>query len=420
LNREYLEDYEKKEMEEYERLFLKRMQDGKFDFKKDRYPPDQRFPKLQKPVALASFESATLGNPWAQVPFCGSLIVFLTPIHSQGLFENLFFKTSEIPKLIDFIKETGRLQVVLSSPPMAYEGIDYLDPFFKELNPPHYYRLPLSTLGTEKEVKNAEITFLTLAKVKYIDYLAKLAGQEGPRFISFAFRTSLQFYTVLKLGRYSVVKEIENLIVDNPEKAQSLLNICCMFIAHPAVDLRTDLNNFTLEETRTSNRLPIVFQPEEIHFPCEIGKFLMKKLTYAPYGLDACKELMYHYDAYDLQKVQKSLNEAIVTNNPDVIRRNTEEFSEILDNVWSDRSIPRRVKGLQIGLPLSMAVIGGVAAGPVGTAGGFLAGLGYSVADKLIDLETEGLSERLAKLKAKSYQANVYDFKKKYEKQIRK
>lgn len=91
-----------------------------------------------------------------------------------------------------------------------------------------------------------------------------------------------------------------------------------------------------------------------------------------------------------------------------------QENSEILDNVWSDKTIPRRVKDLQIGIPLFMAAIGGVAAGPIGATGGFLAGLGYNLAEKIIDLNTEGLSERLAKLKTKSYQANIYDFKKKY------
>jgi hypothetical protein len=62
-----------------------------------------------------------------------------------------------------------------------------------------------------------------------------------------------------------------------------------------------------------------------------------------------------------------------------------------------------------------MAAIGSVVAGPIGAAGGLLTGLGYNVADKFIDLETEGLSEKLAKLKTKSYQANIYDFKEKYK-----
>lgn len=78
------------------------------------------------------------------------------------------------------------------------------------------------------------------------------------------------------------------------------------------------------------------------------------------------------------------------------------------------------MKGLHAGMPLSMAAIGSVVAGPIGAVGGFLAGLGYSVTDKFVDLGTEGLSERLAKLKTKSYQANIYDFKEKYKRNIPK
>lgn len=53
----------------------------------------------------------------------------------------------------------------------------------------------------------------------------------------------------------------------------------------------------------------------------------------------------------------------------------------------------------------------------VGVAG-FLAGLGYSWAVKSIDLETEELSERLARLKTKNYQVNIHNFKKKYNSKI--
>lgn len=48
----------------------------------------------------------------------------------------------------------------------------------------------------------------------------------------------------------------------------------------------------------------------------------------------------------------------------------------------------------------------------------FLAGLGFSVGAKFLDVEIEGLSEKLVKFFARSYQANVYDFKKKYEHRI--
>jgi len=134
LDRGYLEDYAQREWSEFERL-EKRILEGNFSFEKDRYPPDKSFINLQKPVALASLETAKVSNIWAQIPFCGSLIILLPPF-PQSVFEESISKISEIPKIIDFIKDTGRLQVAITEDPRDYEGLNYLDPFFKELNPP--------------------------------------------------------------------------------------------------------------------------------------------------------------------------------------------------------------------------------------------------------------------------------------------
>ena len=415
MDREYLENYYHEEHDEYERLVLKKIREGKFFLEKDKYPPDERFVNLQKPAASATLPAAQDTNLWANIPFCGSLIFNLSPM-PKFKFEEFFFAVSEIPKVIDFIKETGRLQVALNSSPLNYEGLDYLDPFFVELKPPLLFYTPLSIYGTKKEIKETAQTFLTLAKVGYIDLLRKISERTSSRNFKLILEDQIGSYTFLKLQAYHViVEEIENLIIDDPDKALSLLSICHDFIVAPANDLRCDMTNFALKDVRGSRILPLVYQPQEIRFPCEIGKFLFKKLTYAPQGWRACNELIDEYDAYDLRKVAESLNDAIVANNPDIVNKSGEELSEILDNIWNDKAIPRRVKGLKIGLPLSMAAIGSVAAGPIGAAGGFLAGLGFNVAHKFIDVETTGLSEKLAKLRTKSYQANIYDFKKKYK-----
>jgi len=416
LDREYLEDYEQKEKAEYERL-LKDIQENRFSFEKDRFPPDERFINLQKPVSRFSGKSQHISKLWAQIPFCGSSIIILPPI-SKFRFEQVFFEVSEIPKIIDFIKDTGRLQVALAKSVLMYEGLDYLEPFLDRLNPPVYFGFPIDFLGNQKEIQKANITFDTIARARFLDLLTKISCEYGSSHFLPMLKLAHDIYVTLKLGHFAIVEIIENLMIDDPQRAFELLHICSQFIYNPFTDLRCNLTNFTLGEIRSSKILPRFYQPQETKFPCEIGKFLMKKSTYAPYGMDACKELMYNYDAYDLRGVQESLNKAIVANDPDIVNKSTGELSEILDNVWNDKTIPRKVKGVQIGIPLSMAAIGSVAAGPIGAAGGFLAGLGYSVADKFIDLETEGLSERLAKLKTKSYQANVYDFKQKYKHRI--
>jgi len=412
MDREYLEDYEQNEKSEAERLIDRKILEGKFSFEEDRYPPDERFKNIQKPIAIAD----TTQPIWAQVPFSGSVILFLHPFKKSDC-DEFCFKVSEIPKMIDFIKETGRLQVVLTMNPTEFEGLDYLDPFFKELKPPMYAGTPYFILGNEKQIKTAENTFYAVGNVRYINFLRKATRQN---IFETALAKSLHVYLPLKLaGHTTAVTEIENMMIDDPEKAFFLIQLYERFISSPLMDLRCNLRNISFEMLRGAQLLPLVYQPQEIRFPCEIGKFLLKKLTYAPQGLRACNELIDHYDAYDLMKIQESFNEAIVRNHPDILSKNAEELSEILDNVWKDKTIPRRIKGLEIGMPLSIAAIGGVAAGPIGAAtGGFLAELGFRVADKILDLNTTGLSERLAKLKTKSYQANVYDFKKKYKHRI--
>lgn len=417
MDREYLEDYKQREKADLAH-FLRGLQSGKFSLGKDKYPSDERFVKLQKPVAKASFGNTSIDKIWAQIPFCGSLLLLLPPLPLH-LFEKYFFKVSQIPTIIDFIKETGKLQIVLHARIEHYVGLDFLDPFFKELKPPVIEGPPLTYLFDKTEIDKAREIFLTLASVRYFDFVQEKMTKIYPPFFLRKLMEDQETYLFLKLQQPALVEELENFMIDDPRKASFLFLVYGMFIKNPLIDrLREDVENLTLEETRLVKFLPAHYRPKDIRFPCEIGKFLLRKLTYAPYGFDACKELIYHYDAYDLMKVEKSLNEAIVANNPDVVDEKAEELSEILDNIWNDTTLRRRIRGLQIGIPISMAALGSVAAGPIGTLGGFLAGLGYSVADKFIDLGTEGLSERLAKLKTKSYQVNIYDFKKKYKAKI--
>jgi hypothetical protein len=432
MNREYLEDYEQREKAEYERL-LRRIQDGRFDFEKDRFPSDERFIKLQKPIAFAEFEAANIENLWAQVPFCGSLVVCLVAA-PQLSFEKIYFKKTEIDKIVDFAKETGKLQFVLSQFPTEYQDLDYLEPFFLELQPPVFQSLPYFVFGTKKDVEKTVETFSTLAKIRFEDYLIKSVSvaksvDPGFRLSAQAFLNRfLSIYCVLKLCGYQLAEEIENLLVDDPAKADHLLTVCRRFIYQPLNDMRCDITNFTSDVLYEARKLPLAYQPAQVRFPCEIGKFLMKdKLTYAPYGLEACKDIMNHYDAYDLQKVQASLNEAIITNGADLVFKSAKELSEILDNVWNDKAISHRIKNIEIGVPVSIAAVGGIVAGLPGLlAGGFLSELGFKVvekatekyAEKLFSVKGEGLTERLAKLRTKSYQANVYDFKKKYKGRI--
>jgi len=420
LDREYLEDYEQKEYHQQER-FLKDLREGRFSLSVDKYPPDSRFVNIQKPVTLA-FGATFHGNLWSMIPFCGSMLLTIPPI-PQSDFERLFFRASQIPEIIEFIKETGRLEIALPSSPRAYEGLTYLEPIFRELNPPELISIPTEVFGDKKTIQKAKETFFTLGRISFFDFLA----EEFPQALSDMVGKSCHVYTILTLGRYSIVEDIENMMVDDPRQAFLLLGIYKMFIVEPLTDMRCDVICNTMEEIKKCRTMPIVYQPKDVQLPCEIGQFLTRNLTYAPKGLHACRQLMYDYDIYDLQKVHESLNKAILENEPDIMNAKAKELSEILDNVWNDKTVPNRIKNIEIGVPVSIAAIGGIVAGLPGLfAGGFLSELGFKVmekaaekyAEKLFSTKEEGLTERLAKLRMKSYQANIYDFKKKYKGKI--
>ena len=408
MDRKYLEEYKQKELDIYNRLLVKRIENGQFDGTKDKYPPRERFFNLQKPVAMTSLESAQINNVWAQIPFCGSLILPLAPWPLE-VYESSFFKIKEAQKLIDFVKETGKIQFVLINDPLFYECKSHLDTFFEQLNPPWYVVAPLSCWANRVEVKKAYESFTSIGKIKYFDWLKRLNIYQSHLFEE-VLVDDYHTYVTLKTCHFPIAEDIENLMIDNPEEADSLLTECRMFITNPIGDFLCDVQSFTLSDIIDAKILPKPYQPK-IELPCEIGKFLLNKLTYAPMGFDACKDIMYHYDSYDLKKVQESLNEAIVVGKPDLINENVRDFSEILDSIWNDKTIVNRIKNLQVGIPLSMAAIGSVAAGPIGKLG-LLAGLGYAVADKFMDFGTEKISEKIAKFKTRNYQANIYDFKK--------
>jgi hypothetical protein len=415
MDKQFLLDYEKNENEEYIR-FEKALREGTFKFGKDRFPADHRFVKLQEPIALPIFEAAQKENIWAQIPFSGSLIFTIAP-YSKKEFERLFFDTAEIPKIIDFIKETGRLQVILNAKPSSYVGLDYLDPVFLELRPPILHSAPYTVIASQLEITKAQHTLDALARVRFDDYLR---NQTGPRYDIIGMRL-YHVYMVLKLGNFPIANQIENFMIDDPAEAAKLLDFCLPVLCSPLLDPFCSLYNSSMKDFKES--ASYLNSQQKVRFPYEIGKFLVHKLTFAPEGMRACNELIDHYDAYDLRKVLDSLNDAIVSNSPDVMKMSADELSTILDNVWNDKTIPKRIKGLKIGVPLSFAVLGSVAGtvtgGPlgatIGAGAGFLTGLGFQVAEKALDIGGDLISEKISqKLPSKSYQMNIYNFKEKY------
>lgn len=430
---EYLLDYEAKELEE-RRKFLKSLDDD-FELGKDRFPPDSRFIKLRRPVAEISKGwgegkrgERTEGEIWTQVPFCGSLIVPIPPVDDKREFERDFFKVSEIPDIVDFVKERGKLQFTLCELPTKYEGLNFLDPVLKELNPPVISGLELKDFVPDhRTIIMADQTFRTLAKGGFVETLERIASgvfSESSRWKAFVVEEQQHAFIFLKGIRHPIINEIQNLMIDDPLQANILLGLAHLFIIDPLLDTRCDLSNFSLGMIQCAHRfLPAQYRPGELRFPCEIGKFLFQKRTLAPINMRSCCDLLDNFYYEDLQSIMEALNTGIVSNNPDIVNKTAGEFSEILDYIYNDTSIRRRIKDLRIGAPLLAAAAGFIAGGPIGAAAagggvGLLDQLGFKLTDKavstLFDPQITGLPERIAKLRMKSFQINVYDFKKRY------
>lgn len=421
MDKEYLENYLSRENEEYERIVVKKLEDGRFDFNRDKYPPDSRFFRLQRPLTDSTRVGCLAEDRWNQVPFSGSTVFSLDAV-PPATFEKFYFKISEIPKVIDFVKETGKVQIVLHNSPELYEGLNYLDPFFKELQPPYHRGINCLSIVSEKELKSGSNLFYALSEVQFLPYYSKIAedlvkdGEYLSPSLASQFQSFSYVYTILKVRYPLIAQEVEDALFDNPLEALVILSAAASFIIDPLINIRYDFLTNSFEELKWGKMtLNKAIDAHRVRFPCEVGRFLLKKLTYAPIGLRACSELIDHYNSYDLQKVNSSLNEAILANHPDIVEKDLAAFSDILDNVWNDKSIVNRIKGLKIGLPFSLAAVGEIVAGPLGGIGGLLAGLGFDVANRVLEVNTNSLDEKISKMFSRSYQINIYDFKKKYK-----
>jgi hypothetical protein len=133
LNKEYLTDYGERERNCFG-AFLKDLNDGRID-ELSQYPPLGRFPKAEAPLACVH---PLLSNIYSIIPFYGTTIIYVMP-SSKSMFQSQNgFSPDDINKLVDFAKETGKMQFILAAEPEFYEGLDFLDPLFTELRVPHF------------------------------------------------------------------------------------------------------------------------------------------------------------------------------------------------------------------------------------------------------------------------------------------
>jgi len=336
--------------------------------------------KPKKPLVRAGL-SAIRESVWAQIPLGGTLILGLEPIPKDDFEKIYHVKATEIPELVDFIKDTGKLQIVLNLTPSFYAGLDYLELVFDELKPPYDGGFPVQAFLTPEEQKEYYIEYITIGNVAYFNFLRKFLSRLGypptpPGLLLEVLTSGFRTYAYLKALHYNdLVAEWQDRMIEDPASALHLEYLYKYYIADPFSDSVCKLVNHSFRGLREMQELPLYRRMDwkKIRVPVEIGQFLMKdKLAHYPESLDACKELIAHYENTDLIEMATALNQGISDADPDLVTTSKDDLCQILDELWETKSLKRRIKGLRYGVPISIAAIGPIAAAAIGGIEGFL------------------------------------------------
>jgi len=419
--KEFLEDYEQEEIENIDR-FMKEVHDSNLT-SLSMYPPAHRFPKLCQPVSRLLIPSTLDDVPailWSSVLLSGTTIGALTP-HSQSTFEDMHgFKIREIPEIIDFIKRSGKLAFRLREPPTAYKNLEFLEPIFEELRPPVMIKLPLTVFFDEKEIRKHMVEFSTLASINFWNHVGQGLRNVGLGLGSLVetMDSASEIYACLKaLGYRDLVEEIENLVVLNPSTANDRLIQSRDLITGPLRETFTtsrifDRHRYSMQKAFAESQVSSLPKPQ---FPGEIGKFMFGTLMHSPPSLDTCEELCMHYEEHDVYKVANALNEGIIQNEPDAVKKKSAELSTIMNNLWETKKLQRKSLGVRFGIHVLFGAVGPVAMALTGGLSGVLTGLGFEVGNAFFAIKSDKIAEKIAKRLSPNWEAIVYDFKRKYK-----
>ena len=116
-----MSSYKAREDDEIKK-FIQKFREGKLKYW-DRYPPPDRL-KLNGP-----YTRSIVGKDfWTQIPVYGTTIIILKPVKKE-IFEKVHgFDVDDIDRIIDFAKETERVQFALDydEDPLCYRKLDFL------------------------------------------------------------------------------------------------------------------------------------------------------------------------------------------------------------------------------------------------------------------------------------------------------
>lgn len=414
MQKEFLQDYQEDENERIERFRQEILRQGKLT-PETMFPPKERFRRLSKPYAVACLPPAA--SIWPQVPLYGSLIIpiFPTAVRSFSYFHG--FDVSDIRKLVDFCKDTGRVQFLLAENPLSYLGLDFLEPIFAELRPPCMCSCSeLLDVDTRSDnFRKWRVEFDTLSRIRFLPGLRALAREDG---LTREFLLNeldvygLEYAYLRAKGLDMIADDIENSLVDDPARAWSLLITLGRFIINPKVVVLRAIQTFNKEQLAIATEIAKNYglAAPRVTMPCEIGTYLMEALTFVPEGIEACRDLVYHYSHRDIQNVMNAINEGAIAKNADIVRLKSDELRVIFDLVWQDMGVETKMGLAKYLIPVAIGTVGTI----LSPALGLLGALGFYVAEKIAEDRGESVSERVVKEITPGYAMAIYHFKKRY------
>jgi len=385
----FLEEYERREFEAFER----------------NENVSERIDELKPPIFNITGPCSSI---WSQIAFSGTVIFPLHPLRQETFESGWHISTTEFPDLIQFVKETKKIQFVLTAPPTAYKEFDYLEPILTELKPPMY-----TQIGRE----NQELRDLASKCNSEINYLISLSPSWKFRaqFISTQRHIINDYINCYTMLRYLGFKEIADTFVDNfladPKFSEIYIATAFDLLVHPLIDPFKANLSFCIDKIQKAKEMGINthLSSKDASFP-EVGSYLMTKCTPYPESLHACRNLIDDYQENDLFEVYAALNNAIIDKNDTSILQRTDEIKVILDNVWNDTTIKSNATAYYYGINITCGVIGYC----LKDAPGLLVSLGLKVLDCSKSKYLDQFSELISKRTASPYMATIYDFKKEY------
>jgi hypothetical protein len=355
---------------------------------------------------------------WSVVAFSGSTIIPLFPAEKQ-MFERLYcFKTSQIDEIVSFAEETGKIQFALMRKPTEYQHLEFLSPILERLSPPQLEGIPPAEFVSQIDSKRYFEEFQTLANLGFIDnFQTTFPYASNKALFSSNLTAFARNYVMIKeLAKASFSQEMEDALVSDYRRYWEMMMFMSIFVLDPLFNPLQCMECFDLTQLRKVTQLAPKegIKMQNKPFPCELGKLLMRKLTHYPESLEACKQLTAMYEEADVQKLFKAIDESILLEQPDAIERSESELSSVLDNIWKDKSLTRKITGIRFGVPLALGAVGTVASGLSGGYIGLLSGLGFDVVDALLQFKEAAFSEKISKVFSSSQQVAIFDFRKKY------